>query len=396
MTETCDSIDNDCDGFTDNMDKAGSCSKKAWFDAGTKAACKTDGDCKTEGETCHPDSGTCRLLIGECMGTPTCEAGGKLVCKDVKTPKAEMCNGEDDDCDAKVDEDFHWESPADGSKVPIGGKCGLGVCDGGSVKCDTLASAVCDTEKQKSNEVCDGDDNDCNGKTDEKTCDDGSECTDNICDGAKAACSNPATVTCDDKNVCTKDSCDAKTGKCVFDFAEGSCDDGNACTTGDACKKNAAGEPACLPGEATKSCDDKNVCTDDSCDPAKGCVNAANSASVVCYSAIDKDTAGKGACKKGTQFCKDGKLQFDCVGQVLPKLSESCDGTDDDCDGQTDEGCKSAKFDASFANAWGTVAGKNMGLTAELGGSSAAGTAKGSKKTAEFGFLQWVLNLLKK
>ena len=397
VTELCDTVDNDCDGITDNVDKVGTCSQKAWFDAGSKSACTSDQDCAVAGETCHDPSGTCRVLIGECFGTPICEAGGKLACKGIKTPKAEMCNGEDDDCDAKVDEDFHWLDPTIGTKVAIGGGCGHGVCASGTVKCDTLSAAVCDAEKLKSSEVCDGDDNDCDGEVDEKTCDDGSACTKDECDAANASCSNPAAVECDDKNVCTKDSCDGATGDCVFTFSDASCDDGDACTVGDVCKQGADGVAACLPGATTQACDDDNVCTDDSCAPDSGCVNLANAATVLCYSAISKDSAGEGLCKSGTQFCKEGKLEFACVGEVLPKLTEACDGVDDDCDGKTDEGCKSAAVVATFATAWGSVGvGGGMKATVELGGTSPSGKAAGKSKTAEFGFLTWVLELLKK
>ena len=47
------------------------------------------------------------------------------------------------------------------------------------------------------------------------------------------------------------------------------CDDENACTTADTCAAK-----VCV--EVHPSCDDGNVCTDDSCDPASGCLNAAN------------------------------------------------------------------------------------------------------------------------
>ena len=222
--------------------------------------------------------------------------------------------------------------------------------------------------------------------------------TQDACDAANADCSNPPAIECDDKNPCTKDSCDAGTGKCKFDFLEASCDDGDACTVGDKCAQADDGTVSCLPGDVTQDCNDDNVCTDDSCDTKTGCVHLPNAATVVCYTAQDPDTAGKGKCKKGTQFCKDGKLEFACVGEVLPKLTESCDGTDDDCDGVTDEGCKSAHVDATFATSWATVKGKNGGkiATVELSGTSPVGLAKGKKKTAEFGFMSWVMELLKK
>ena len=47
------------------------------------------------------------------------------------------------------------------------------------------------------------------------------------------------------------------------------CDDGSACTAGDVCTGTVC-------GGAPLSCDDSNPCTDDSCNPALGCVHSNN------------------------------------------------------------------------------------------------------------------------
>jgi hypothetical protein len=108
-------------------------------------------------------------------------------------------------------------------------------------------------------------------------------------------------VTCDDKNPCTDDSCDPQKG-CVVLANTATCTDQNACTGQDQCDQ---GE--CLPGDAT-NCDDGNVCTDDSCDPKKGCQNVNNTASCsdgsVCSTA---DQCKSGSCVAGAQIsCNDG------------------------------------------------------------------------------------------
>ena len=58
-------------------------------------------------------------------------------------------------------------------------------------------------------------------------CNDSTACTQDVCSGSPATCSNPP-VTCNDGTACTTDSCNAATG-CVFTAVN--CNDGNACTT---------------------------------------------------------------------------------------------------------------------------------------------------------------------
>ena len=111
----------------------------------------------------------------------------------------------------------------------------------GSRSCLSAGLSVC-VAPDVSSEVCDGKDNDCDGETDEDTC--------------------------DDQNACTTDSCDVQAGKCVFSTVQDglACDaDGSVCTDKDSC---AAG--VCKAGPLL-NCDDKNPCTKDACDPAKGC-----------------------------------------------------------------------------------------------------------------------------
>ena len=101
-------------------------------------------------------------------------------------------------------------------------------------------------------------------------CDDGNvvsgDCCSSVCHLEQAGCF------CDDHNVCTDTStCDGG-GMCQgTGFNTDPCQDGNACTAADSC---AAG--TCVAGPPL-DCDDHNLCTDDSCDPASGCVHTPKS-----------------------------------------------------------------------------------------------------------------------
>ena len=113
----------------------------------------------------------------------------------------------------------------------------VGKCKGERV-CNAAGLTVCAAPEAKA-EVCNGEDDDCDGQTDE--------------------------AACDDKNACTQDGCEGAKG-CVYKPLDGDpCDaDGSACTAGDSCK-----DKACVAG-AKKACDDGEVCTADSCDPVSG------------------------------------------------------------------------------------------------------------------------------
>ena len=95
--------------------------------------------------------------------------------------------------------------------------------------------------------------------------------------------------------------------------------------------------PGCPAGE---DCDDTNPYFTTYCPPCDteilpGCPCAEPDKSIACYDG-NPALLGVGVCHKGDQTCTAGYWS-ECVGQVEPK-NESCDGLDNDCDGQTDEG----------------------------------------------------------
>jgi hypothetical protein len=161
-------------------------------------------------------------------------------------------------------------------------------------------------------------------------CNDGSACTTgDAC--ASGSCQGTA-VNCNDNNPCTTDSCSASTGCVHTNVANGTgCGGGNQCIAGNcivpsgcsvdgdcaplntACRTfkcvstGVVGVNQCVVATTTV-CNDNNQCTDDSCNPATGCVyvvdntNPCNDGSVCTL----LDACQGGACVGLSELCDDG------------------------------------------------------------------------------------------
>ncbi|TKC98112.1 hypothetical protein E8A74_42540 [Polyangium fumosum] len=267
-------------------------------------------------ETCY--TGPCGTQnIGACKpGTITCNPDGTAYgpCTGEVTPVPEVCaTAADDDCDGQTNEEGADCVCAPGSSEPCYtgpmGTAGLGICMAGTQVCNDLGTAYgpCTGEVTPVAETCaTAEDDDCDGQTNEE--------------GAGCVCPPNAVLPCYTGPVGTLGVglCKAGTAMCnALGTALGDC----------------MGQT--LP--ATETCATPG---DDDCDGQtnEGCVCAPGSTQS-CYTG-PAGTSGVGACKAGTRACNaQGTGYGACTGEIHPQPESCMTAADDDCDGQTNEGC---------------------------------------------------------
>jgi hypothetical protein len=147
--DSCDGIDNDCDGRTDEN-----------FQATIKSCIKAN---QTESDKC------------EDQAPSVCEAGVEIDgCDLLPNRSEEMCDGIDNDCDDRID-----ESLAKSLEANVAPGCGVGACFAAAQeKCEEINDGTnrryelvvsCEPLNAQSAEICDGLDNDCDEQVDEDT-----------------------------------------------------------------------------------------------------------------------------------------------------------------------------------------------------------------------------------
>ena len=343
-TEACDGIDNDCDGETDEE----AADALEWFvdsdgdgfgDAtDTVLSCTLPegygpeaGDCDDTNAYIYPGAreddcadpidyncdGSTGYEDADEDGFPAC-----LDCDDgdaAQNPDAaEVCNEADDDCNGVVDEDAidaaTWYLDADsdgyGAAAVTAVQCAQpdGYVDNAD-DCDDLHA----TSFPGGTEVCDERDNDCDGTTDED------------------------------------DAVDAATWYYDFD-GDGF---GDAATTATACtapEDYVANATDCLDRDSTISPAGTETCNeeDDDCD---GEIDEDATDASTWY--VDSDGDGYGsesysleACDQPSGFVDNTDDCNDGSELATPDGTETCDGLDNDCDGEIDED------DAVDASTW--------------------------------------------
>ncbi len=305
--ETCDGVDNDCDGDVDEStcDDGNECTADTCLgEAGCDHAALDEGECK-DGNPCtvadHCEAGVCvgdpvicddenpctactlgdHCVDGECVGTEVeCDCTSDTDCEALED--GNLCNGTlfcntqkvPFQCQVEPGTEVTCPAPA-GADAP----CLEPVCNPGTGQC-SFAPA-----------------------NDDMPCEDGDLCT--LADACQEGeCTAGPTVNCNDGNPCTDDSCAPDQG-CLHAPNSLPCSDGNVCTVGDTCV-----DAACKPGTEVLSCDDANPCTDDTCDTDKGCLHKANVAPCddgnLCTS---NDQCSGAVCKAGAAVdCDDGNV----------------------------------------------------------------------------------------
>jgi len=201
--ETCDGVDNDCNGDVD--------------------------------DAIAPLASTCGVGACAATGQKTCVGGQFVDSCQPGTPISEVCDGLDNNCNGQPDEGLGTSS------------CGVGACQRTVQNCLGAGTQVC-TPGAPTAEICDGLDNDCTGQTDDGL--GSSSCGVGACQRTVQNCVGGATQTCI-AGVPSVETCDLADNNCNGIVDEGIAPVATSCGIG-ACA--ASGQGTCVGGQLVDTC----------------------------------------------------------------------------------------------------------------------------------------------
>ena len=270
--ETCDGVDNDCDGLSDEDQGTSTCGLGACFHSVSNCVDGEPQECDPlEGATeeqCDGLDNDCDAKVdeempvlacgkGQCFHTqPSCVGGTAQECEPFLGALPEGCDGLDNDCDGPVDEDLGTTT------------CGMGGCEHTVENCANGVQQVCNPLAGAAPEECDGLDNDCNGQVDDGL--GGVTCGLGICQHSAPQCVDGTPQECDPVEGQQDEACDGLDNDCDGAVDNGFVDtdgDGDAdCVDEDDDGDGAMDDDDCAPLDpATGQCDAEEVCQNQQC-----------------------------------------------------------------------------------------------------------------------------------